>query len=137
MVNGIPEVQAMFRRKAAAVIAAGKAAAEQGGEQVASAMRYLAPRDQGELIRSIRVENAETVSTAKGDRGFIGVIVKAGDATTVVTNARGGTFQNARIQEFGTRSRAANPFFFPAYRANRTRVRGAITRAVRKAWISG
>lgn len=137
MVNGIPEVQAMFRRKAAAVIAAGKAAAEQGGEQVASAMRYLAPRDQGELIRSIRVEDAETVSTAKGDRGFIGVIVKAGDATTVVTNARGGTFQNARIQEFGTRSRAANPFFFPAYRANRTRVRGAITRAVRKAWISG
>lgn len=137
MVNGIPEVQAMFRRKAAAVIAASKAAAEQGGEQVASAMRYLAPRDQGELIRSIRVEDAETVSTAKGDRGFIGVIVKAGDATTVVTNARGGTFQNARIQEFGTRSRAANPFFFPAYRANRTRVRGAITRAVRKAWISG
>lgn len=137
MVNGIPEVQAMFRRKAAAVIAAGKAAAEQGGEQVASAMRYLAPRDQGELIRSIRVEDAETVSTAKGDRGFIGVIVKAGDATTVVTNARGGTFQNARIQEFGTRSRVANPFFFPAYRANRTRVRGAITRAVRKAWISG
>ena len=137
MVNGIPEVQAMFRRKAAAVIAAGKAAAEQGGEQVASAMRYLAPRDQGELIRSFRVEDAETVSTAKGDRGFIGVIVKAGDATTVVTNARGGTFQNARIQEFGTRSRAANPFFFPAYRANRTRVRGAITRAVRKAWISG
>lgn len=137
MVNGIPEVQAMFRRKAAAVIAASKAAAEQGGEQVASAMRYLAPRDQGELIRSIRVEDAETVSTAKGDRGFIGVIVKAGDATTVVTNARGGTFQNARIQEFGTRSRAANPFFFPAYRANRTRVRGVITRAVRKAWISG
>ena len=137
MVNGIPEVQAVFRRKAAAVISAAKAASEQGGEQVASAMRYLAPRDQGELIRSIRVEDAETVSTAKGDRGFIGVIVKAGDATTVVTNARGGTFQNARIQEFGTRSRAANPFFFPAYRANRTRVRGAITRAVRKAWISG
>lgn len=137
MVNGIPEVQAMFRRKAAAVISAAKAASAQGGEQVASAMRYLAPRDQGELIRSIRVEDAETVSTAKGDRGFIGVIVKAGDATTVVTNARGGTFQNARIQEFGTRSRVANPFFFPAYRANRTRVRGAITRAVRKAWISG
>lgn len=137
MVNGIPEVQAMFRRKAAAVVAAGKAAAEQGGEQVASAMRYLAPRDQGELIRSIRVEDAETVSTAKGDRGFIGVKVKAGNATTVVTNARGATFQNARIQEFGTKSRAANPFFFPAWRQNRTRVRGAIARAVRKAWISG
>ena len=138
MVNGIPQVRAMFKRKGAATVAAGKAAAKKGGDEVAQAMRYLAPRDQGELIRSIRVEDAGTVTSQKGgERGFVGVKVKAGDSTTVVTNSSGGRFQNARIQEFGTKSRVANPFFFPAWRQNRTRVRSAISRAVRKAWANG
>lgn len=135
MVNGIPQVRAMFKKKGVAVVAAGKAEARRQGDQVAAAMKYLAPRDQGELIRSIRVEEAATVG--KAERGFIGVKVKAGDPTTIVTNVTGAQFQNARIQEFGTKSRAANPYFFPTWRTNRTRVRGAITRAVRKAWISG
>ena len=136
MVNGIPQVQAMFRRKASAVVAQAKAAARQGGEEVAQAMRYLAPKDERELVNSIRVEDAETVSTGKGARGFIGVKVKAGDATTVVTNERGVKFQNAKLQENGTKNMPANPYFNPAWRASRTRVRGKITRAVRKAWTS-
>lgn len=134
MVNGIPQVQAMFRRKAAAVVAQAKAAARQGGEEVAQAMRYLAPKDERELVNSIRVEDAEAVKTRKGARGFIGVMVKAGDATTVVTNERGVKFQNAKLQENGTKNMPANPYFNPAWRANRTRVRGKITRAVRRAW---
>ena len=138
MVNGIPQVRAMFARKGAAVVAAGKAAAAAGGDQVADGMRYLVPVEQGELKASIRVEDASSVTTRSGSSsGFIGVMVKAGDATTVVTNSSGGQFQNARIQEFGTKSRAANPYFFPVWRANRTRVRSAISRAVRKAWVSG
>lgn len=137
MVNGIPQVRAMFARKGAAVVAAGKAAAAKGGNQVAEGMRFLVPVEQGELKASIRVEDASTLKTNAGETGFIGVKVKAGDASTVVTNSRGGQFQNARIQEFGTKSRAANPYFFPTWRANRTRVRSAITRAVRKAWRDG
>ena len=138
MVNGVEQVRAMFKRKGAAVVAAAKASAQAEGDKVASAMRYLAPREQGELIRSIRSEDASALTSGNGSEvGFIGVKVKAGDATTVVTNSSGGQFQNARIQEFGTKTRAANPYFFPAWRANRSRVRGAITRAVRRAWISG
>lgn len=137
MVNGIPEVQAMFRRKAAAVVAAGKAAARKGGEDVAAAARYLAPKDQRELVNSIRVEDATTRQTSKGGEvGFIGVVVKAGDETTIVTNSRGQRFQNAKLQETGTKNMPASPYFNSAYRANRTRVRGAITRAVRKAWTT-
>lgn len=136
MVNGIPQVQAMFRRKAAAVVAAGKAAARKGGEETAAAMRYLAPKDQRELVNSIRVEDAATRQTSGGEVGFIGVVVKAGDATTIVTNGRGQRFQNAKLQENGTKNMPANPYFNPAWRANRTRVRGAITRAVRKAWTT-
>ena len=134
MVNGVPQVQAMFRRRAAAVVAAAKAQARKGGEEVATAMRYLAPRDDGELQRSIRVEDANSVTTRRGQRGFVGVMVRAGDSSTVVTNSSGGRFQNARLQEFGTKTRPASPYFYPAWRANRTRVRAGITRAVRKAW---
>ena len=136
MVNGIPQVRAMFRRKAAAVAAQAKLAARQGGEEVAQAMRYLAPKDERELVDSIRVEDAASITTSKGERGFIGVVVKAGDETTIVTNSSGGRFQNAKLQENGTKNMPANPYFNPAWRANRTRVRGKITRAIRKAWIS-
>lgn len=136
MVNGVPGVQAMFRRKAAAVVAAAKAAANKGGEDVASAMRYLAPKDQRELLNSIRVEDAATRQTSRGETGFIGVVVKAGDETTIVTNERGQRFQNAKLQENGTKNMPANPYFNVAWRQNRTRVRGSITRAVRKAWTS-
>lgn len=97
-------------------------------------MRYLAPREQGELIASIRVEDAETVTTRKGERGFIGVVVKAGDATTIVTNETGARFQNAKLQENGTKNMPASPYFNPAWRANRRRVRSAVSRAIRKAW---
>ena len=135
MVNGIPEMQAMFRRRAAKVVAAAKAQAQASGEQVASAMRYLAPRDQSELVRSIRVEDASSITTSRGERGFIGVVVKAGDETTIVTNGTGGRFQNAKLQEHGTKNMPANPYFNPAWRGNRTRVRAAITRAIRKAWV--
>lgn len=137
MVNGIPETKAMFRRKAAKVVAEAKAQARVQGEQVASAMRYLAPREQGALIRSIRVEDADTITTSKGERGFVGVKVKAGDETTIVTNHTGARFQNAKLQEDGTKNMPASPYFNPAWRANRSRVRSAISRAIRKAWISG
>lgn len=136
MVNGIPQVQAMFRRKAASVVAAAKAQSRKGGEEVAAAMRYLAPRDEGALVGSIRVEDAGSIATRRGVRGFIGVVVKAGDTSTLAITASGGRFQNAKLQEFGTQKMPANPYFYPAWRANRRRVRSGISRAVRKAWMS-
>lgn len=126
----------MFRRKAERVVAAAKAEASKQGEQVASAMRYLAPRDQSELLRSIRVEDATSRQTSQGETGFVGVVVKAGDETTIVTNGTGARFQNAKLQEHGTKNMPANPYFNPAWRGNRTRVRAAITRAIRKAWTT-
>lgn len=136
MVEGVSQFQAMLRRKAAAAVSAGKAAAAKGGEDLAQSQRFLVPTDERLLINSIRVEPAEQIKTSKGLRDFVGVAVKAGDQTTMVTNSSGGRFQNARLQEFGTKTRAANPYFFPAWRANRRRIRASITRAFRKAWVS-
>src|SRR5690606_25303855 len=104
------------------------------GDEVAAAMRHLVPRDDGDLLRSIRVEDASSITTRRGERGFIGVVVKAGDSSTAVTTATGGKFQNARLQEFGTRNRPASPYFYPAWRMNRSRVRSGLSRAIRKAW---
>lgn len=137
MVDGVENMRALFRRKAAAVLRAAKAQTAASGNEVAAAMRYLAPKDQRELVQSIRVEDAASINTSKGERGFIGVVVKAGDATTIVTNQRGQKFQNAKLQEHGTKKMKANPYFNPAWRLNRRRVRSAITRAVRSAWVNG
>lgn len=136
MVKGIPEVrEELIRRIYNARVAAKNEAKTQAGG-VANAMKHLAPKDDGNLIRSIRVEDKDSIETKAGERGYSGVSIKAGDATTIVTNKAGAQFQNARIQEFGTKDRDANPFFFIAWKANRRRVRSAITRAIRKAWVS-
>ena len=136
MVKGLEAVEADLIRRLYNVRLTAKQEARSQGKGVAAAARYLAPRDDGNLIRSIRVEDVDSVTTSKGERDFIGVKVVAGDETTMVTNGSGGRFQNARIQEFGTKTRAANPYLFPAWKANRRRVRSAISRAIRKAWTS-
>lgn len=138
MADDAARLGAMMRKHLAAALAAGKAAARQGGEEVANVMRATAPRDDLELIRSIRVEDTTTRKTSKnGTVDFIGVVVKAGDDTTLVTGARGVKFQNAKLQEHGTKNMPANPYFNASYRRLRTRVRGRISRAVRKGWLDG
>lgn len=46
--------------------------------------------------------------------------------------AGGGDAFYARFHEFGTVKMAAQPFFFPVWRARRKRVRGRISRAISK-----
>lgn len=128
-VSGIGKVWPQLRTKWVKTRRAAELAAEQGAEEAAAAMRYLAPVDEKELINSIRVEEPDNPN-------FIGRIVKAGDETTIVTNERGVRFQNARLQEDGTVKMPANPYFNPAWRLVKTRVRGRVTRAIRKAWTS-
>lgn len=140
MVKGIAEVQADLIRRVHNVRLAAKNEARSQGTHLAAAMRILAPvqsgADGGDLRRSIRVEDANTVTTRKGERDYIGVVVRAGDETTIVTNSSGQRFQNARLQEFGTATMGANSYFYPAWKANRRSIRGAITRAIRKAWTA-
>lgn len=138
MADDAARLGAMMRKHLAAALAAGKAAARTGGEEVANVMRATAPRHELELIRSIRVEDATTRKTTKGGSvDFIGVVVKAGDDTTLVEGARGVKFQNAKLQEHGTKDMPANPYFNASYRRLRTRVRARITREIRKAWLNG
>jgi HK97 gp10 family phage protein len=70
------------------------------------------------------------VRNASDKFGRINITIYAGTRDKSLGNAD--AFY-ARFQEFGTIKMAANPFFFPAWRANRTRARRAAKRAISKA----
>ena len=132
MVEGLAALERRWSAIPARVRAEVVAAMEATAENVVRDMRRLAPKgDTGNLVRSI--------SWTWGDapRGSM-VIGKSSagrsyGATTLTIYAGGGPAFYARFQEFGTKEMTANPFFFPAWRIWRRRVRARIAGAVRRA----
>lgn len=116
---------------------------EAGATEIVRLMKSLAPVDEGELRDSIgwtwgaAPAGAMVLARSKvaGGKGRKQITIYAGNARTMVGSRN--QFQLARLQEFGTQAMAANPFFFPAYRALRKRVRGRVTRGIRKAIRDG
>lgn len=110
------------------------------GSETTDIMKRMAPRKEGDLIDSIGYSfdapppGAGIVSQARSAKTETGlaVVMYAGDESTIVTNKQGVRFQNARLQEFGTKKMPRNPFFFPAFRLNKKRVKGRMSRALRK-----
>lgn len=104
-------------------------ALSRAAELITNTQRAYAPVDDGALQGSIR---HEPVSEQEGK---IAVAIKAGGAATTrrVRNGQSITYDYALAQEFGTQDQPAQPFFFPAYRVTKKRVKGRVTRAVKKA----
>lgn len=93
---------------------------------VASEIKSLAAVDPtsdtpGELKASVRLERGQP--TAK--KAFV-IKIKAGGQKT----APDGGYDHARANEFGTQKMAAQPFFFPPWRARRKDVRTAVRKAI-------
>lgn len=137
MVQGLDQLSARFGRLAPAIRAELARTLEAQAEKIVKDMRNLAPFESGALRRSIGWTwgNAPAGSVSVGQ-------VKGASYDQIAITIYAGTRDKslgaddafyARFQEFGTRKMAANPFFFPAYRANRTAVRAAISRGVKKA----
>lgn len=112
---------------------------EKWAEELVSMMRKLVPKDQGKLASSICWTWGEapagsiTIGTFGSNKyGTIRITVYAGNETTVVTNKRGIRFQNAAIQEFGTKERRSSPYFYPSYRALKKRGKARLARGARK-----
>lgn len=111
---------------------------EQSADEIVDLMKRMVPVDEGKLRDSIGwtwgapPEGANVFATAAGEAGLV-ITIYAGDRSTIVTNARGVEFQNAFLQEFGTKARSANPFFRPAWRINRKRAQNRVSRALGKA----
>ena len=109
---------------------------EAQANKVVADMKRLVPVDSGALRASIgwtwgdAPKGSVKIGTVRGrSHARIGVTVYAGTRDKSLGSAD--AFY-ARFQEFGTVKMAANPFFFPIWRASRTRVKAALTRAVRK-----
>lgn len=117
-----------------------KAEMEKMAADMVRQMRAIAPKGEtGALAASI---DWTWGAAPKGTMtiGTVGAAKPGGGAFShlVLTIYTGGKVNGmdafyARFQEFGTRKMAANPFFFPVYRANRTRARSGLSRAVRRA----
>lgn len=106
-------------------------ALEKSGAEMVATAKALAPVDEGELRASI------TMTTAGGSTPIFGGggRTKVGDLAVTVT--AGDYFvRYAAIVEFGRDSdppMAARPFFWPAYRSLKKRIKSRNSRAVSKA----
>lgn len=116
-------------------------AMEAGADEVVGMMRRLAPKDSGALAQSINwtwgdaPKGSMVLGKSSPTKDGLRITIYAGDASTMVGERE--QFQIARLQEFGTQHMQANPYFFPSWRALRKRVRGRVTRQMRKAVRDG
>lgn len=122
-----------FQKRMAAIPKAAREAIKpalmKSAEEIADMQRRLAPRDEGELIESIKVTGPGEATPPYS---------QPGGATTVPENAVAITVGNSdvrypHLQEYGTSKQAAQPFFWPAYRLLKKRTQGRIKRAIGKA----
>ena len=106
-----------------------KPAMEKSAEELVSMMKRLVPVDRGDLQMSISwtwgdaPEGAVVVAESGEDSRGLKITVYAGSKAAYY----------ARWVEFGTKEQPAHPFFFPAYRSLRKRIKSRTTRAMKKA----
>ncbi|SEQ33108.1 phage protein, HK97 gp10 family [Faunimonas pinastri] len=110
-----------------------KAALAQNADELVLLQKRLVVVDKGVLRDSI------TATELSEEKGYLGYQVQAGGPTTTrpVREGAGVTYDYALAVEFGTEKMAAEPFFYPSYRANKKRFKSRVTRAMRKAIKDG
>ena len=140
MVQGLAEMNRRWGAIPAKVRAAARDALEDVATDLVNQMRAVAPRQTGELAASINWTwgdapgGAMVIGTVAGrDYATMRITIYAGGPGAEVYNSRGQAFDLARIMEFGTKTRAANPFFYPVWRTRRRGAKSKITRAISKA----
>ncbi|MBX3494521.1 HK97-gp10 family putative phage morphogenesis protein [Chelatococcus sp.] len=126
-----------------AVRSAIKQALAQGADEIVADAKRLAPKKTGKLRDSIK----QTWGGGKERYASLSAGAKGDPDLTVVISAGNSAVRYAHLVEFGTSPHInggmfagsehpgteAQPFFFPAYRANRRKVRARISRATTKA----
>lgn len=136
MVDGLAKFEARWKRIPKNATINVRAAMEDMANDIVEEMWSRAPQGfTGRLGASI----GWTWGDAPAGSFIIGTVGGREFATMRITIFAGGgrgTDRDAfyaRFHEFGTIKMAANPFFFPVWRARRKRVKGRISRAISKA----
>lgn len=112
--QGLEKLHAKLAALPAVAKAEMKAALDQSADELIAMQQRLVAVDEGDVKDSIE---------KKEGRHELAVIVQAG----------GPKAPHARWLEFGTTKMRARPYFFPAYRSLRKRIKSRATRASKKA----
>jgi HK97 gp10 family phage protein len=139
-IKGLNRLNRKLKRFPEAAIGEIRAAMEQSAAEIVAMAKSFVRVDTGALRDSIgwtwgkAPDGAMVLGEVRAGRGAgnLRITIFAGNELTMVANKRGQQFQNARIQEFGTKERPGQPYFYPAYRAIRKRVKSRVSRAVTK-----
>nr|WP_312970742.1 HK97-gp10 family putative phage morphogenesis protein [Brucella intermedia] len=124
-----------LRKKLEALVAVGRdeirRAMEKSADEIVALAKSLAPVDKGELKDSI----GWTWGKAPKGAMTLGKVQSDGvdSEFTITIYAGNSKAYYARWVEFGTQKMAAQPYFYPSYRALRRRSKSRVTRAVTKA----
>lgn len=145
MVQGLDRLRRKLSQKIpeAVQVAAAKKL-EERANLIVSIMKSRAPKDQGDLVRSIgwtwgdAPAGSFTMGKVGGrEYGRLVITIYAGSEHTLVTNSRGVAFQNAFLQEFGTANMPPTPYFYPSWREKKRGNKSTLTRAIKKAVRDG
>lgn len=130
MVEGLDRLKRRFDAIPQAVRDAAKAELERAAQEVVDTMRRFAPVESGDLRDSINwtwgdaPAGTMTIGTVGGtEYGALRITIYAGGKDAFY----------ARFQEFGTVKMPAHPFFYPAWRSKKRKLRGRLSRAISKA----
>jgi HK97 gp10 family phage protein len=103
------------------------------GEELVDRMRHLAPVDTGALRDSLHVtmpgEATPLYSQPGGSR-----VAKENEVLVTAGNEK---VRTAHLLEYGTTKMEAQPYFWPAYRLTRERIKRRLSRAISKAVKDG
>ena len=108
-----------------------RAALEASAEEIVALAKSLVPEVSGDLRESIGWTWGRAPK-ASMTLGRVAADSLGADLTITIYSGNSEAFY-ARWVEFGTQKAAAQPYFYPAYRALRRRARSRTSRAVNKA----
>lgn len=141
MASSIAQTRQRFRRKMRILPELARAdvtaAMEAGAKEVTALQKRLVPKDKGELEKSIQWGHGDAPK-GPGILSLGSVTSRSGDVKISIWGGGIKAFY-IRFVEFGTHgaeghgATRAQPFFFPAWRALKRRVKSRVTRAGTKA----
>jgi HK97 gp10 family phage protein len=133
--NGLASTLAAIERARKAPREIVMPAIVKSAEELAAAQRALAEtsRDTGALIDSITVTLPGQLTPPYSMQGGL----RMANITEAIVTAGNADVRYAHLVEYGTSKMEAEPFFWPAYRLLRDRIKNRIRRAAKKAVKDG
>jgi len=124
--GGLARLQRRIEAIPSAIRKAVEPAVAKSANELAAVMKTMAPKDDGDLVKSIKVED--------GYHALSKAVVAGGELTTrPVREGADASYDYAFAQELGTTEMQANPFFYPAKRLMDKRIKSRLKRAAAKA----